>query len=68
MPENELSPEDAAFNKRRQRWKVFGWGVIAAMALLLAVNQFIFVDPDLNRILLIVLFVAYVVYVVLRRR
>lgn len=64
----EEDAEDKDKIRRRRRWKVFGWSVIGIMSALIVANFLFHVDPGINQAAIIVLFVAYLIYVILRRR
>jgi hypothetical protein len=59
---------DEAKIKRQIRWKIFGWCVIGLMTILILTNLIINVEPVINQAAIAVLFVAYVTYIILRRR
>ncbi len=69
---NEMNGEQTAVDeakiRRQQRWKIFGWCVIGLLGALILANFFFFVEPVFNRVGMAVLLVAYLAYVVLRRR
>ena len=60
--------EDQDKIRRRRRWKVFGWTVIGMMSALIIANFLFHVDPGINQAAIVVLFIAYIIYVFLRRR
>ncbi len=65
------SSEDTAGEekiKRQKRWKIFGWSVIGLLGGLILANMFFWVEPAVNQTAFIVLFIAYVIYFILRRR
>lgn len=67
----EMLDEPAVDEKkviRQQRWKIFGWCVIGLLGTLILANFFFYIDPVINRVGMVVLLVAYIAYVILRRR
>ena len=73
MGKNSDTAEDTGMAEdqkiqRQRNWKIFGWAVIGLMAVIIILNYTINVEPVINQIAIGVLFLAYIVYVILRKR
>ncbi len=73
MEQTKPSPSDPASEtdtrlRRGRRWRLYGWSVIGLMAAAVALNLFDLIDPEVNRFLLPLIVVAYVIYVIFRKR
>lgn len=67
-PEDGNGTAEASRRNRAAKWRLYGWLVIGLMAVALMLNLFDLIGPDINRVLLPVIVVAYVVYVIFRKR
>ncbi len=65
---NHPTPEDLRQQRRRQRWRLYGWTVIALLGISIMLNLLNVLDPEVNKILLPAVIGAYVIYVIFRGR
>lgn len=68
IQDEETSGETASDTRRKRMWQIFGWSVIGALVLLIVLNLFQWVSPEINQYALPVIVVLYVVYVFFRKR
>lgn len=50
----------------KSRWQIFGWVVIGLMVTLIVLNFFQLIEPEVNKVALPGIVVAYIVYIFLR--
>ncbi len=62
------SPEETERQKKIARWRIFGWSVIVSMMLIVVLNLFQVLDPEVNKVLMIAVVLAYIAYIFFRRR
>lgn len=70
-PEEVSDAEEAKLEAKRKRafyWQIYGWAVIGIMILIILLNMFGFLGPDFNQYGMVVMVIAYGVYIVFRRR
>lgn len=66
--QSDSTSENDTRIRRARRWRIYGWCVIGLMAATIVLNLLDLIDPEVNRFVLPLIIMAYVVYVIFRKR